>query len=345
LSIGFRAPEARSLLVTTVERIALPLPLLGAVNLWLLPGDPLTLVDAGPANGRSFAELEQQLSSHGFRVEDVEIVLLTHHHLDHSGLAAAIRERSGARVAAHRTTAAWGVGYHDRVAAEREFTLELIAAHGAPPEVVAATEPFFAYILENSADYEVDDVLADGDTIRAGGRTLRTVFRPGHSTSDTLFVDEDSGDAFVGDHLLAKITSGAELVPTELPGDERRRALLEYLSNLRKTEVMQLATCYGGHGPVVRDHRALIGERLAFHAERLELISGHVRDGVSTAFEIARRLWSDEVARTETVLAIWEVLGHLDILVNRGTVREHVDDLGHHHFRPKEAITLAAATS
>ena len=108
---------------------------------------------------------------------------------------------------------------------------------------------------------------------------------------------------------------------------------------------MQLATCYTGHGAVVDDHRRLIGERLAFHATRLDLIAEHVRAGASTAFEIARRLWSDEVAMTQTVLAIWEVLGHLDILVNRGTVREDVDDLGHHHFRPKEAIALAAATS
>jgi glyoxylase-like metal-dependent hydrolase (beta-lactamase superfamily II) len=329
----------------TVERIALPLPLLGEVNLWLLRGDPLTLVDAGPANEPSLAELERQLAAHGLRLEQIELVLLTHHHLDHSGLAAAIRERAGAQVAAHRGTAAWGSGYHDRVAAEREFTLDLIAAHGAPPGVVGATEPFFDYIVRNSADYDVDVVLADGDTIRAGGRTLRTVFRPGHSVTDTLYVDEDSGDAFVGDHLLATISSGAELVPTELPGDERRRALLEYLGNLRKTEAMGLATCYTGHGAVIRDHRALIGERLAFHAERLELIAGHVHAGVSTAFEIARRLWSDDVARNDTVLATWEVLGHLDILVNRGTVREHVDDAGHHHFRPKEAITLAAASS
>ena len=331
--------------MTDAEQIPLPLRYLGAVNLWLLRGDPLTLVDAGPANEPSLAELERQLRARGLRLADVELVLLTHHHLDHSGLTAAIQERSGARVAAHRGTAAWGPGYHDRVAVEREFTLTLMAAHGAPPEVVAATEPFYAEIFGNSADYEVDLVLADGDTIRAGGRTLRTVFRPGHSTTDTLFVDEDSGDAFVGDHLLATITSGAELGPTELPGDERRRALLEYLGNLRKTEAMQLATCYTGHGTVIRDHRTLIAERLAFHAERLDLIAGHVRAGVSTAFEIARRVWSDEVARTETVLAIWEVLGHLDILVNRGAIREIVDDLGHHHFRSKEAITLAAATS
>lgn len=332
-------------MVTDVEQIELPVPYLGSVNLWLLKGEPLTLVDAGPANDESLGALERGLAAHGVLVEEIELLVITHHHLDHSGLAAAIKERSGARVAAHRHTAAWGVGYHPRVTAEREFTRALMAAHGVPEEVVAATEPFFAYIYANSADYETDDVLSDGDTLRAGGRTLRAVFRPGHSRTDTLFVDEDSADAFVGDHLLANISSGAELVPTELPGDERRRALLEYLGNLRKTEAMRLRTCYTGHGPAIDDHRRLIEDRLVFHAARLDLIAAHVNAGASTAFELARRLWSDEVATTQTVLAIWEVLGHLDILVNRGTVKEDVDDLGQHYFRSKEAIRLAARTS
>jgi len=42
---------------------------------------------------------------------------------------------------------------------------------------------------------------------------------------------DTTGEGFVTDHLLAHISSGAELMPTELPGDERRRALLEYLGN------------------------------------------------------------------------------------------------------------------
>jgi hypothetical protein len=42
---------------------------------------------------------------------------------------------------------------------------------------------------------------------------------------------------------------------------------------------------------------------------------------------------------------IWEVLGHLDILVNRGTVKEQVDDRGHRHYRAKEAVGHAAGTS
>jgi glyoxylase-like metal-dependent hydrolase (beta-lactamase superfamily II) len=132
-------------------------------------------------------------------------------------------------------------------------------------------------------------------------------------------------------------------MPTELPGGERRRGLLDYLANLRKTQVMRLRTCYPGHGPSIEDHRALIDDRLAFHSSRLDRIADHVADGCRTAFEIAQRLWSEEVAATQPVLVIWEVVGHLDVLVNRGTVREEVDERGVHRFRHREAARLAVA--
>jgi glyoxylase-like metal-dependent hydrolase (beta-lactamase superfamily II) len=321
--------------MSDVVAISVPIPWIGSVNLWLLPGEPVTLVDTGPSNDSALATIEAQLAGHGLSVRDVELVLITHHHLDHSGLAARIKELSGAEVAAHRGTARWGLEYHQRTAEERRFTLELMAAHGVPGELIAAAEPFYEYITREGTEFETDRVLLDGDTIEAGDRTLRVVFRPGHSTTDTLFVDDLAQEAFVGDHLLANITTGAELGPTELPGDERRRALIEYLSNVRATAAMDLRRCYTGHGPTIEDHRALIEERIAFHNDRLDRIAEIVRDGSTTAFEIAQRLWSEEVARTQTVLAIWEVVGHLDILVNRGTVLEHVDDSGCHRFRAR----------
>ena len=102
---------------------------------------------------------------------------------------------------------------------------------------------------------------------------------------------------------------------------------------------MQLTTCYPGHGPTIDDHRALIAERLAFHADRLDRIAELVADGRTT-----RRSRSPASSgrtrsrRRSPSSSTWEVVGHLDILVNRGTVREYVDDLGHHHFRSKEAV-------
>jgi glyoxylase-like metal-dependent hydrolase (beta-lactamase superfamily II) len=315
--------------------IPVPLEYLGSVNVWLLAGEPLTLVDTGPANDEALAFLESELARLGVAVEEIELVLITHHHLDHSGLAGAIKERSGAQIAAHRTTARWGRDYYRLADEERRFGMALMAAHGVPPHVIADSEEFFARIIDQGRPFGTDRVLADGDTLLAGGRRLRTVFRPGHSTTDTIFVDESSDDAFVGDHLLANVTSGVELVPTELSGDERRRALLEYLGNLRKTQAMGLRHCYPGHGPRIDDHRALIEKQLSFHAERLDRITELVRAERLTAYEIAKSLWTPETAETQPLLVTWEVLGHLDVLVNRGTVREQIGADGRHAYHAR----------
>ena len=78
---------------------------------------------------------------------------------------------------------------------------------------------------------------------------------------------------------------------------------------------MQLRRCYTGHGPTIEHHRALIDERFAFHSDRLDRIAALVASGHRTAFEVARQLWSEDVAISQPVLVTWEVLGHLDVLV------------------------------
>jgi hypothetical protein len=108
---------------------------------------------------------------------------------------------------------------------------------------------------------------------------------------------------------------------------------------------MQLDRCFTGHGPIIPDPTKLIDERFAFHSARLDRITEIVESGADTAFVIAQALWSEEVAATQTVLAIWEVLGHLDILVNRGTIGEDVDRTGTHSFHPTGALRIATANS
>src|SRR3954465_6021351 len=102
--------------MNTVTPTPLPLAYVGTVNAWLLRGDPLTLIDTGPREDRALAALEAGprprglrpgggVRREGLRLEDVELVLATHHHLDHVGLAATIQRRAGATVAALGRTA------------------------------------------------------------------------------------------------------------------------------------------------------------------------------------------------------------------------------------------------
>src|SRR4051812_15661852 len=118
-------------------RIPLPLPHIGSINAWLLPGDPLTLIDTGPCNDRALTALQAGLRRAGVRLEDLELVLVTHHHLDHSGQAATIAARSGARIAAYERAATYGAHSEERGQADRRFSLAFLRHHGVPQPVLA----------------------------------------------------------------------------------------------------------------------------------------------------------------------------------------------------------------
>src|SRR3712207_4967738 len=258
--------------MSTIVQIPVPLPHIRSVNTWLLCGEPLTLVDTGPRDDEALAALEAGLRRAGVALEDLELVLVTHHHLDHSGLAATIAERSGARIGALDRAADYGARYEDRTAADRRFTLALMRHHGTPDDVIAGTDDFWRYISDASAPYATDLRLADGEHVRAGGRDLRVVARPGHSTTDTLFVDDAAGLAFVGDHPLADVSSNTEVYPAAEPDGTRPRARVEYLASLRRTADMPLTRLLTGHGAEVTDHADLVQRRLGEHRRRCDRI-------------------------------------------------------------------------
>ncbi len=76
----------------------------GELNLYVIAGDPLTLVDTGIGTPEALAALEAGLIEQGLSIDDVKQVLLTHKHADHIGLAADVRDRSGARFTCTKTT-------------------------------------------------------------------------------------------------------------------------------------------------------------------------------------------------------------------------------------------------
>src|SRR3954451_14189170 len=114
-------------MLNTVD-IKLPLAHIGSVNAWLLRGRPLTLVDTGPLDAAALAALEEGLGALGLRVEDIELVLATHHHVDHIGLAATIQRRSGATVAVLGALADYARRHDEEVEEDRRFSHALMRA-------------------------------------------------------------------------------------------------------------------------------------------------------------------------------------------------------------------------
>src|SRR5210317_1956328 len=100
-------------------RITMPTPfVVGPVNVHLLTGDAAVLVDAGFDSPDGVLALESGLQRAGMTVKDLDAILITHGHLDHFGLAARLKEASGAEVWAHRSERLFLERYpasHDRV--------------------------------------------------------------------------------------------------------------------------------------------------------------------------------------------------------------------------------------
>ena len=129
-----------------------------------------------------------------------------------------------------------------------------------------------------------------------------------------------------GDHLIGHISSNP-LISRPVggrsgePGDGRPRALMMYLRSLAETREMPIEVVLPGHGEPVTDHVRLIDERFALHERRAAKIGGLIAEHPMTAYEIATSLWGN-VAVTQAYLTLSEVLGHVDLLIDRGEIRE-----------------------
>jgi glyoxylase-like metal-dependent hydrolase (beta-lactamase superfamily II) len=290
------------------------------VNVYVIEDEPLTLVDAGPNSGTSLDALERGLAELGHELAEIELILLTHQHVDHLGLVGIVAARSGAEVAAIDAAVPFVERYADEGAADDEFTAALMLRHGIPKDVTAALGSLSTAFRGWGARADVTRVLRAGDTIAMRDRTLAVHFRPGHSPSDTVFHDPAGRLLIGGDHLLKHISSNP-LVTRPRDGSERPQALVSYLESLGKTREMDVDLVLPGHGDPVADHRDLIDKRIALHRRRAENILEIVTERPQTAFELSRELWG-RVAVTQAYLTLSETLGHLELLLNEGRVRE-----------------------
>lgn len=321
-----------------IHRLAIPTPfMVGRVNAYLIEDTPLTLVDSGPNSAKALDELEQALAAHGHRVEDIELLVITHQHIDHFGLAGILARRSGAEVAALDEVAPFLASYGQEAELDDLFAERLMLRHGIPPEVVTVLRAVSAGFRAWGAAVEVTRPLADGEQLRLGERTLRVLHRPGHSPSDTVFVDEERSMMLAADHLIAHISSNPLLArPLGASAEHdydgpRPQALLTYIDSLEKTRAMELSLVLSGHGRPITDHVPLIDERFRLHRRRAEKIARLIAAQPRTAHELAQELWGN-VAVTQAFLTLSEVLGHVDLLLRDGVVTEEERD-GVAYFR------------
>ena len=314
-----------------IHRLAIPTPFqVGRVNAYLIEDSPLTLIDSGPNSAKAMDELEQALATRGHAVEDIELLIVTHQHIDHFGLASILARRSGAEVAALDRLAPYLARFGQEAESDDLFAQGIMLRHGIPTDIVTALRAVSASFRAWGSAVEITRPLADGSELALRDRTLKVLHRPGHSPSDTVFLDQSRAILLAADHLIKHISSNPLLArplggAPDLAAAQRPRALVTYLASLQKTRAMELSLVLPGHGEPIADHVALIDERFRLHRRRAEKIHRLIASRPQTAYEIAHELWGN-VAVTQAFLTLSEVLGHVDLLLADGRVLEEEKD-------------------
>ncbi len=308
-----------------IHCLRIPTPFaVGRVNCYLIEDEPLTLVDTGPNSGKALDELQSLLAERDHAIEDIELLVITHQHIDHLGLAEIVVQRSGAQLAALGIAAERLANFSEDAEREDEFAVGLMLRNGIPEDVARALQGVSRSFRGWGSRAEVTRPLEDGQLLPFANRTLQALHRPGHSPSDTIFWDEERKILLAADHLIAHISSNP-LISRPLDGsDKRPQALVTYIESMRRTREMPAEIVLSGHGEPIVDHVALIDDRLAKHERRKEKVYGLIAERPRTGYEIAQAIWGN-VAVTQAFLTLSEVIGHADLLVNEGRVREAED--------------------
>ncbi|HWH44697.1 MAG TPA: MBL fold metallo-hydrolase [Thermoleophilaceae bacterium] len=265
-----------------VWRLRLPLPWPGVphVNAYAIAaGSGIVLVDTGLGDPGAMGQLERALDQAGLRLEHVRLLVCTHAHSDHYGLAAPIVEASGCELwlhpnHAHLTKAA---ADPDRMLERR---IEVALQCGVPKE------PLERYYAERRGQgMGVVEVIEPHRELLPGVRVETDLGHwevyetPGHAPSHVVLHQPERRLMLSGDHLLGRVSLYYDYGFTPDPAGE-------FLMSLDVAKELDTGLVLSGHGRPFRDAGALIEANRREVLARIERVKLALEPGPLTAFQL-----------------------------------------------------------
>ena len=287
----------------------------------------LALIDTGWPTEEAWTALCDSIAATGHDITDLKYMLVTHAHSDHLGLAARVREASGALVGMHPAESA--TLRRAEPQARRVGLSEWLRSRGAPDDQAGEVAAMMTGAVRVHMELARPDFDVEHGSLPLGaGTALRAVWTPGHTPGHLCFYDERQDVLLTGDHVLPRITPHIGLPPGS-EGDP----LGDYQASLRALARYTPAEVLPAHEYRFADLGARIEALLWHHRTRLaEIEHAVVSDPGLSTWAVSEALsWSRGweqtrgAARQSAVSETWAHLLHLQgrqRVINQGGDRD-----------------------
>jgi glyoxylase-like metal-dependent hydrolase (beta-lactamase superfamily II) len=297
-------------------RLSLPWPGVPHGNAWAVAADGgIVLFDTGIGGKGGLRQFDLALAQAGFGLEDVRLLVCTHSHTDHYGLAAPIVAGAGCKLWMHP---AWE---HVRLladdpAAALEQRLEVARQSGVPPAALERYREARSGDAETGIEaiVEPDRDLLPGVEVETDLGAWQVYETPGHAPSHVVLHQPERKLLISGDHLLGRTVLFFDHGHTPDP-------VGEYLHSLDTVEPLDVELCLAGHGRPFRDPDVKIAEGRRQVEELLGKVRNSLAGGEKMAFEIVGEIIGPENLNSPaSAWALQIVLSCLDHLAILGEV-------------------------
>jgi len=339
-----------------LHQIVLPTPWeVGPVQIYVVEGDPLTLIDTGVARPESRAALTAAFDQLGLELGQVRRVVLTHHHTDHMGQVQTVRD-AGAdlEVWVHEDDADDVELYSPERDERIEVGNELFREYGVPEDLLerqaADIRAWIAREPPLCAPTRVDRRLCDAERIPFKDFELEVIHAPGHTAGHVLLHEARTGTLLTGDHLMGRAVPFTEsyYVPgAPDPRDPLRRrprfrGLPAYLDSLRSLRGRPFRCLLPAHGGIIDRPGRAIDDAILFYEVRIQRIERALariaeRSGPATGWQVWQELFPKLDPVTQMRTRMMMVIGGLDVLEAEGRVTVERAADGSLSFAPRTA--------
>ncbi|WP_299868863.1 MBL fold metallo-hydrolase [uncultured Roseobacter sp.] len=268
-----------------VRRVVAPNPspmTFRGTNSYLLGTTEIAVIDPGPLDEDHLAALLGALTP-GQRITHI---VVSHAHLDHSPLAAALQKECGAPI--------YGFGPAEK---GRSAVMQRLAADG----LMGGGEGI-------DAAFSPDHELEDGALLQGPDWQLRALHTPGHIGNHICLAWGDI--CFTADHVMGWASS----LVSPPDGD-----LTDFMASCRRLQKTEWRRFYPGHGDPVDDPRARLDWLIAHRMTRERAILEALEAGPADARSLARIIYGDTPAGLMSAAAR-NVLAHLIDLIGKNKV-------------------------